>query len=470
MRHFLRRAALTIAPGLVIVAAAWLILELVVRIAGIEAPTWPRRGKLANAEGVRVDPLLGPLPKPNWMGEMPKGFPVENDARGFRASGFAPPEHARARIAFLGDSCTYGWGVGTQETYIARLDALQRADGEPAYELVNAAFPGHSAIVGRYVLRERVQPLDPDIVVLAFSANNAFRFTLRSDSERFRFHSLRRLALRSRLFEILSGYYRRLTMDENARHPRAREGLRQTPLSEIRRVAPLEEFEEAIRFMVGEARAGGARVVLLSFPRAFELSNAFPHEDATFQARSVRSDADARPLALFEFSCLDYRAADAMEQLRREGPAWRPVRSDDPALRDLLARGSKAYLEGDFAASIATYQQARAFEPDSPSVLYELGVAEIAQGQTASGLERLRRADGLACSTFLSYQVALWKLAVELSVPLVDLMLVLQPHTDESLFIDAAHPSAIGHRRIAQALWPVLEREAEAAAGSKDSG
>ena len=72
----------------------------------------------------------------------------------------------------------------------------------PLFDLINAAYPGHSAVVGRYMLSERILPFDPDIVILGFSANNAFRFSLAGDIERFRNFELRKLMLRSRLFHI----------------------------------------------------------------------------------------------------------------------------------------------------------------------------------------------------------------------------------------------------------------------------
>ena len=103
------------------------------------------------------------------------------DERGFRATGFAPPDPAASpsRVAFLGDSCTFGWNVDTRETFVAQLSSIQRsvAPDEPM-DLVNGGFPGDSAVAGFYKLRERVLPLAPDLVVLGFSAHNAFRFSL----------------------------------------------------------------------------------------------------------------------------------------------------------------------------------------------------------------------------------------------------------------------------------------------------
>ena len=62
------------------------------------------------------------------------------------------------------------------------------------------------------------------------------------------------------------------------------------------------------------------------------------------------------------------------------------------------------------------------------------------------------------CNVFLQHQIALWRLAHELNVPVVDLALHFQAHDGEALFMDPAHPNTAGHRLIADALWSALER------------
>ena len=120
-----------------------------------------------------------------------------------------------------------------------------------------------------------------------------------------------------------------------------------------------------------------------------------------------------------------------------------------------MRRGSAAYSRGEYDR--AAVGLARALEPQSksPQVLYAFGVNELARGNTEQGLAYLERADRGACSVFLQYQVILWKLAVELSLPTVDAVLLFNGHDREDLFIDSAHPSARGHELIAQALYPV---------------
>src|SRR5262249_29829148 len=158
--------------------------------------------------------------------------------RGFRASASPPPPRPDTRIAFLGDSCTFGWGMDTPDTFVALLDARRQSSGGAQLEFINAAYPGHSAVVGAHMLPERVLPLDPDLVVLAFGANNAFRMSLVSDTERFRFFSLRKLLLHSHLYQLLGAWVAgRMPPGID---PRDRDAVMRTPVKKLRRVAFLD--------------------------------------------------------------------------------------------------------------------------------------------------------------------------------------------------------------------------------------
>ena len=120
-------------------------------------------------------------------------------------------------------------------------------------------------------------------------------------------------------------------------------------------------------------------------------------------------------------------------------------------MRAILQEGASAYTGGAYAAAAARFAAALALDSSSPFARYDLGVAKLAAGDT-SGLTDLETADRLACNVFLQYQVALWRIATELRVPIVDITLVFEAHDGESLFVDPAHPNQQGHRLIADAL------------------
>src|SRR5262245_33528479 len=97
------RIAVGVTLGLLLLVAA----EIGVRLASVDPGEWPAATDGFQLPGVRIDPLLGALPRPGWSGNWLTDFSVDVDERGFRASGSPPPARPDARIAFLGDSCTF---------------------------------------------------------------------------------------------------------------------------------------------------------------------------------------------------------------------------------------------------------------------------------------------------------------------------------------------------------------------------
>lgn len=87
---------------------------------------------------------------------------------------FAAPAHAAERIIVaFGDSLTAGFGVTTEDSYPARLQARLRAEGYD-YRVVNAGASGDTTAGGLrrvdWALKNK-----PDIVIVALGANDAMR-------------------------------------------------------------------------------------------------------------------------------------------------------------------------------------------------------------------------------------------------------------------------------------------------------
>jgi len=437
------------------------VAEMAIRIAEVEPTPWPARDGTTFFEGIEVDPLLGPMPRANYSGDWFDLFETTFDAQRFRTTGYPPPEHPRASIAFLGDSCTFGWKVGTKETFVAQLDAHQRTSGDAAYAFLNAAYPGQTAVVGEAILQERVLPLRPQLVVIGFSSNNAFRFAPVTDSERFRFFGIRKLLLHSRLFYEVSAWLANRNSAPIRRQKRV--ALTDQAPTTLRRLAAPIEFEAALRRMTAAARAEGVGVVFLLLPRASSVSTQFAYEDVArpppLAPRVPGSAMTKREVGILEASCLEpSRLDDPLRILHEQRPSWHPVFPADEATQVLLQQGAQAYVDGDYSTAISRFTAATMQQPDSPLAFYDLGVARLSAGRKI-GFADLEHADALACNVFLHYLVAAWRVARDLDVPVVDISLYFQAHNQgDPLFLDEAHPTAPGHRIIADALWPVLER------------
>jgi lysophospholipase L1-like esterase len=78
------------------------------------------------------------------------------------------------RIAGLGDSVTFGWGVDYEETQLAVLGRLlQQGDPHHRYEVLNFGVPGYNTVMQHESFKEIVRQFSPDLVVLTLVANDA---------------------------------------------------------------------------------------------------------------------------------------------------------------------------------------------------------------------------------------------------------------------------------------------------------
>jgi len=137
------------------------------------------------------------------------------------------------RVAALGDSLTYGHGVGADETWARHLERLldERGTGAAGHEVLNFGCTGYSIIQEAEVLRAKALEFEPDVVVLMVCLNDwrpdtvEFEALLATrDAEEMGFLSafydpanswLRKAAYRSHLFRSLSYAVRKSELVED---------------------------------------------------------------------------------------------------------------------------------------------------------------------------------------------------------------------------------------------------------------
>ncbi len=163
-------------------AAALVLAEGVVRLSDVRAIPFPENtGAVTRPSD---DPRLPRVPRPNATQTItyrlrPDAPPVvvtmNTNRHGFRGRAFAEEKpEGTFRIACLGDSYTFGMGVGDDETWPARLQALadERA-GQGCCEVWNCGVPAYDTVQELAFLTKTVLPFRPDLVLLGFHLNDA---------------------------------------------------------------------------------------------------------------------------------------------------------------------------------------------------------------------------------------------------------------------------------------------------------
>jgi len=187
----------------------------------------------------------------------PVTWTMQINGDGHRGPPF-PPEHYQDSpvVVCLGDSCTFGFRVNRGDTYPARLVEYLRDQGLPAASVVNYGIPGYSSFQGRLVLEGILQRHLPDVVILAFGANdlepNDRPDVQIAEGSGTATNCVATLLNRLAIVELMG----RFKNKNPQRGGVAAEG-------QVR--VSVDEYRDNLQAMVQMAQAAGARVVLLDF-------------------------------------------------------------------------------------------------------------------------------------------------------------------------------------------------------------
>lgn len=164
----------------------------------------------------------------------------------------------KRRILALGNSCTFGWGVSYEETYVKRLEVF--LDG--AYDVINGAIPGYSSFQGRRFFERGLVQLQPDILLILFVWNDHWAAASQIADKDQQFPPQAIIACQNLLSRFHS--YRLLKK-------LLLSGIEQEPDSLFDRKAPiyrvgLEDFRKNLRDICRLARSKGTTPILLTSP------------------------------------------------------------------------------------------------------------------------------------------------------------------------------------------------------------
>lgn len=186
------------------------------------------------------------------------GVRVRTDAHGFR--GGEPRADSRV-VLCLGDSTTFGWKVGETDSFPELLEERLNgeAGGEKGWSVVNAGVPGYTSQQLRWQAEALIPRWKPEVVIVCVGNNEAWPVA-RSDRQM----DADRSAART-LGPVLSASRFLVWVAEKFRSEEPQPFIAPSLEKAVPRVSR-EEFGENLRALVQTARAGGARVVLVSPP------------------------------------------------------------------------------------------------------------------------------------------------------------------------------------------------------------
>jgi hypothetical protein len=202
------------------------------------------------------------------------GVDVRTDSRGLRGPEIADKAAAGvARIAFVGDSITMGWGVAEKETFANQvIDGLVKAGRK--VDGFNLGVGNYNTLQELTLFRQVGAPLKPDIIVLAYFINDAEPIPSYSDTGWLTEHSAAWVVAGYRLDSLFrqfgeapdwKHYYRDLYEPKAA-------GWLQT--------------QKALGSFAATARDLGAQLIVFNIPELRELKP-YPFTDITAKVRAI---------------------------------------------------------------------------------------------------------------------------------------------------------------------------------------
>lgn len=218
-------------------------------------------------------------------------FHLRTNASGLRTATPPGPAPGRVRVAVLGDSVPFGWGVDEGETLTEAAAAALAAAGRADVDLINAAQPGYSTVQATRLLGATLPAWAPELALIFLPLHDHNR-VLVSDAEHLRgaMGALARLrvalATRSRLYEGLRRLLFPLAGQPFVLADEAGAGPR------VPRVSAAERAD-ALSAAQATAAGWGGRLLIGHLPFAAELRGQWGPREAEAETQAWAEENDA---------------------------------------------------------------------------------------------------------------------------------------------------------------------------------
>ena len=165
--RWLGRASLLLA-GLLL---GGLISEVVVRVVGYEGSHGRQQAFFGSDFGI--------VPPANWIFRLAIDPAAQSHVQIRSQSVTLEKPPGETRVLFIGDSGTAGLFLEIEDSYPLRFkELLDRDDPDKSVRVINAGAAGMTTVGEYYLLRDKLEPLDPDVVVLGLFLANDINFNL----------------------------------------------------------------------------------------------------------------------------------------------------------------------------------------------------------------------------------------------------------------------------------------------------
>jgi len=217
-------------------------------------------------------------------------FSIISNEQGLREDHVIPTNKlaGEKRVLFLGDSCTFGFGLDFDEGFVEKSEDLLAAEFPNAdIECINAGVPGYSIFQGWRYLETEGLAFEPDVIVACFGWNDMSSWDSQSDLAHYEASQaalppefLRSSQLAKQVWRVLAK--RPADVNEAEKRPRV----------------PPREFRELLGKLHAASAANGAELVLIVWGFLYQVEDR-PDERTQWQ-RELYAFAQERDVPLLD--------------------------------------------------------------------------------------------------------------------------------------------------------------------------
>lgn len=229
------------------------------------------------------------------MRELLNSTHVRTNNFGYRDSNFYENENFNYKIACIGDSITFGFGVNEEDSFPKIVESyLRNRYGKESIRVYNMGIPGKSSLGGKLLLMEDALKFKPNLVVVQFALND-INYDITENSIRnpsnILLQKLRLLLSNSAIIACIAQYT----------DPKSIKSV-----NNKNKIFSAYSFKDNIRYIINKSRENGAKVILLTtyvpfnFDLLYEYNDSILSlcdEDNEIKCLNLKEDFESQPIS-----------------------------------------------------------------------------------------------------------------------------------------------------------------------------